>query len=97
MVLYVADTFESNPTLAQELKDRGVERIVAGGIQSDYCVRATCRGAVNAGFKVVLLQGAHSTYDDTERGKPAEEVEREIEEELRAIGVDIVPWEQWTF
>ncbi|KAJ5528331.1 hypothetical protein N7513_012490 [Penicillium frequentans] len=91
------DTFESNPSLADELKNQRVATIVAFGVQSEACVRATCRGAVNAGFAVVLLQGAHSTYDNTDTGESAEDIERAVEQELQSIGVQIVPWDQYTF
>lgn len=57
------DTFESNPDLAQRLRDLKIDRIVAFGIQSECCVLSTCRGALAAGFDVTLLSGAHSTYD----------------------------------
>lgn len=53
----------------------------------------TCKGALAAGFKVTLLKGAHSTYDSN--GKQAELIERAVEEELGAKGVDIVEWEKW--
>jgi len=88
-----ADTFESNPQLAEQLRAEGVERIVAFGIQSEYCVRATSKGALAAGFKVVVLKGAHSTYDEGE--ETAEEIERNIEGELMAQGANIVAWEDW--
>ncbi|KAL2871691.1 cysteine hydrolase family protein [Aspergillus lucknowensis] len=91
------DTFDSNPDLAARLKAQGVKRIVAFGIQSDFCVGATCRGAVSAGFEVVLLQGAHSTYDDKKSGRSALDIEREVEGELEAIGVRVVPWEGFEF
>ncbi|KAJ5618257.1 hypothetical protein N7528_006900 [Penicillium herquei] len=91
------DTFESNPTLANDLKTRGVTTIVAFGVQSECCVRATTRGAISAGFEVALLQGAHSTYDNEKTGKSAEEIERDVEEELQAIGVQVVPWDQYEF
>ncbi|KAJ5729636.1 uncharacterized protein N7483_004144 [Penicillium malachiteum] len=91
------DTFESNPTLANDLKARGVTTIVAFGVQSECCVRATSRGAISAGFEVVLLQGAHSTYHNQETGKSAEEIESEIEEELQAIGVQVIPWDKYEF
>lgn len=71
--------------------------VVAFGIQSEQCVRATCRGAVNAGFEVVLLQGAHSTYDNADTGESAEDIEKSVDQELRSIGVQIVPWDQYTF
>ncbi|TQV95686.1 isochorismatase hydrolase [Cordyceps javanica] len=91
------DTFESNPDLADKLKDAGVDHIVAFGLQSEYCVGSTCKGALAAGFRVSLLQGAHSTYDGD--GKTASEIEKDIEEMLASRGADIVPWEsavsQW--
>jgi len=93
----IGDTFESNPSLATELKNQGVATIVAFGVQSEQCVRATCRGAVNAGFAVVLLQGAHSTYDNADTGQSAEDIEKAVEQELQSIGVQIVPWDQYDF
>ena len=67
-------------------------KIVALGIQSDYCVRATCKGALAAGFEVTVLRGAHSTYDAG--GKRAEDIEREVEGELEVAGARVVPWEE---
>lgn len=61
------------------------------GIQSDACVVGTSKGALEAGFKVTVLQGAHSTYDTD--SKTAVEIERSIEQELRQKGADVVPWE----
>ncbi|KKK18359.1 hypothetical protein ARAM_006805 [Aspergillus rambellii] len=92
-----ANTFESNPSLAATLKSQGVRKIVAFGIQSDKCVRATCRGAVNAGFEVVLLRGAHSTYDNKQTGQSAKEVETEVERQLSTLGVKVVPWDTYKF
>jgi nicotinamidase-related amidase len=89
------DTFESNPNLAAQLKSEGVESIVAVGIQSDACVRATSKGAIAAGFAVTLLSGAHSTYDI--KTKKAEEIEKEIEEELKGEGVVVVDWSDYKF
>ncbi|KAJ6014291.1 hypothetical protein N7540_008882 [Penicillium herquei] len=91
------DAFESNSTLANDLKTRGVTTIIAFGVQSECCVRATSRGAISAGFEVVLLQGAHSTYHNEKIGKRAEEIEREVEQELQEIGVQVIPWDQYEF
>lgn len=90
---YIGDTFGSNQQLAGELKAEGIEEIVAFGIQSECCVQSTCEGALAAGFKVVLLQGAHSTYDMGSR--KAEEIEREVEEKLRKEGAEVIPWNIW--
>ncbi|KAF2821295.1 Isochorismatase hydrolase [Ophiobolus disseminans] len=89
----VRDAFESNPQLAVELRNEGVETIVAFGIQSECCVLSTCRGALAAGFNVVLLQGAHSTYDID--GKTAGAIEGEVEAQLVTTGAEVVPWELW--
>ncbi|POS81195.1 hypothetical protein DHEL01_v200406 [Diaporthe helianthi] len=85
------NTFESNPDLVDELKGEGITEIVAFGIQSECCVAATSRGALEAGFKVTVLRGAHSTYDTD--SKSAVDIEREIEQQLRDKGADVVPWE----
>src|SRR5438132_126188 len=85
------DTFESNPHLAEMLKRKGVEHIYAFGIQSERCVESTCIGALNSGFRVTLLRGAHSTYDVD--GKSAAEVEREVEHRLEERGAQVMDWE----
>ncbi|KAI7782701.1 hypothetical protein LA080_013037 [Diaporthe eres] len=84
-------TFESNPDLADRLKAEDITEIVTFGIQSECCVVSTSKGAVEAGFKVTILQGAHSTYDTD--SKSAVEIERDIEQQLRDKGADVVPWE----
>jgi nicotinamidase-related amidase len=66
---------------------------VTFGVQSDYCVRATSKGALAAGFDVTLLQGAHSTYDMED--KSARVIENDIDEELGKLGAKLLPWEQW--
>lgn len=91
------NTFESNPHLADKLKDNGVDHIIAFGLQSEYCVGETCKGALAAGFQVSLLQGAHSTYDG--KDKKAADIEKEIEDIVVSRGAKLVPWEsavaQW--
>ncbi|KAJ4247719.1 hypothetical protein NW762_012927 [Fusarium torreyae] len=85
------DAFKSNSGLADQMRSEGIEHIVAFGIQSECCVVSTCKGALEAGFRVTLLQGAHSTYDT--EGKTALEIELEVESELKALGASVVPWE----
>lgn len=58
-------------------------------------MRETALGALGAGFRVVLLSGAHSTYDDTRSGKSAMDIEQEVETELTGKGAVLVPWEKW--
>ncbi|KAH8884367.1 Isochorismatase hydrolase [Thozetella sp. PMI_491] len=89
--------FDSNPDLADRLRAAGVSEIVALGIQSDCCVQATCNGALDKGFGVTVLAGAHSTYDF--EGKTAAEIEKAVEDGLAARGAKILKWEdaaaQW--
>lgn len=87
----VADTFESNPELAEQLKAQDISEVIVFGIQSELCVASTSRGALKAGFKVTLLQGAHATYDQAP--KSAADIEEEVEQALRQEGVDVIPWD----
>lgn len=54
---------------------------------------STCRGALAAGFDVILLKGAHSTYDMDD--KTAGDIEGEVESQLERAGAKVVPWESW--
>lgn len=49
--------------MGEELEVRGVTRIVIAGLQSDYCIRETTRGALSRGLQVTLVSDGHSTYD----------------------------------
>jgi nicotinamidase/pyrazinamidase len=70
---------DSGVKLVDLLRQRGIERILVGGLATDYCVKHTVLDGLKEGFKVVLL--ANSV-----RGvnlKPGDS-ERAIEEMLRA-------------
>jgi nicotinamidase/pyrazinamidase len=49
--------------LEHMLRERGVERLVIGGLATDYCVRATAFDAINLGFEVVVLEDAIAAVD----------------------------------
>ena len=83
------DAFESpgNEDLAEKLKGLGIGRwVYVCGIQSEYCVLSTIKGLLRAGFgggrdsNIVLVEGAHSTYDG--EGKTAVEIEEEVQREV---------------
>jgi nicotinamidase-related amidase len=57
------DSFD-NTGLQSLLQERGVERLVVCGLQTDCCVNATVRGAAALGYEVVLAADAHSTVDN---------------------------------
>jgi nicotinamidase-related amidase len=98
---WIGCTFESNPDLADQLRAQGVHTVVICGIQTEWCVRATSLGALRAQFNVVLLQGAHSTYNDPETGKSATQWEHDVEEELQSVKtkpevkLSLTPWGEW--
>ena len=69
--------------------------VIVVGMQSDYCVRATCSAALDRGNEVILIKGAHATFDRNEIWNggsvtEAHAVEEEIEAELEEAGVIIL-------
>ncbi|SRR6266545_265547 len=69
--------------------------IVVAGFQTDYSIRATCSAALGRGNEVLLIKGAHATYDRIEvlHGggiTPANRIEAEIEAELEEAGVHLL-------
>lgn len=62
------NVFESNSELASELAQQGIDSVELIGMQSEYCVQASARGAKAAGFKVYLQPELHATFHD---GTPA--------------------------
>lgn len=66
--------------------------IVVVGMQTDYCVRATCSAALGRGNEVLLIKGAHATYDGMQAWNggikiPASKIEADTEAELEEAGV----------
>ena len=59
---FQAQTAEGE-TLADALRERGVQRLFIGGLATDYCVKATTLDAVNAGFEVVVLEDSVKGID----------------------------------
>jgi len=58
----VGDAF-AETTLADWLRERDVDEVILLGAQTDECVHATCRGALERGFAVTIVADAHSTVD----------------------------------
>lgn len=49
--------------LEQRMRDAGVHRVFVGGLATDYCVLATVKDAVKAGFEVLVLGDATRAVD----------------------------------
>ncbi len=81
-----ADTFETNPDLADRLRAAGIDEIEMIGCQSENCVRATLITARAEGFKVTLPVGLHGTYNqEASKGEPGltgAEISAKIQQEF---------------
>ena len=64
--------------LREELEKRNVGILAMTGLVTHGCVKATCLGAMDEGYKVVLVSNGHSSYS-----KDADQL---IEKWNRAIG-----------
>jgi len=91
---HVIDKVKNNAFTSVALGELIAEdaEIVVVGMQSDFCVRATCSSALGRGNDVLLIKGAHATYDRLEvlHGggyTKAKQIESEIEAELEEAGV----------
>lgn len=78
------NVFESNPTLADELKAAGFDELEMIGLQSELCVTESTKGALAAGFKVVLPVGMHATMNA--ENMTALEIRAAVQSDLEAIG-----------
>ncbi len=74
---------EAATELEPILRDRSIERVVACGLATDYCVNATALDALRLGFEVVVLERAVAAVNL----EPQDGV-RALSE-LRAAGVQI--------
>jgi nicotinamidase-related amidase len=50
-------------SLQAELDRLDVKRLIVCGLQTEFCVDATCRAALSRGFEVVLASDGHGTAD----------------------------------
>jgi nicotinamidase-related amidase len=60
-----------NTSLQGELDRLGVTRLIVCGLQTEFCVDATCRAAFSRGFEVVLASDGHTTTDAVVRAEVA--------------------------
>ena len=72
--------------LADELAGRGVGRVVVTGLVSHGCVRATCLGAFERGFEVLLVSDGHSSYS-----RDAEQQAQACNRQVADAGAEVLP------
>lgn len=77
--------------LKQLLDDEDVQHLVVCGLQSDFCVNATTRRALELGYLVTLVADAHSTMDNG--GRSAAQISADHNRAFAAIGprIEVVP------
>ncbi|GAB2509531.1 isochorismatase family protein [Nocardiopsis aegyptia] len=78
----------SVPGLAASLNGFGVRTLVVAGFQSEFCIDATSRAALDEGYDVVLAAGAHATYPGS---SGAHDTAAAVERELQAYGIKVSP------
>lgn len=49
--------------LLEKLKAAGIEEVVIGGMQTEFCVDTAVRGAFERGIGVTLIADGHTTFD----------------------------------
>lgn len=82
------DVFESQPALADFLRQHDITDVELIGLQSEMCVRSSTLGARAAGFTAAPMPGLHGTYpegffDSTgPNGKSASEISAAVDREF---------------
>jgi nicotinamidase-related amidase len=51
-------------TLGQELESRKIKKLVATGLLTNGCVKATCIAAQKLGYEVILVRDGHSNFNE---------------------------------
>jgi nicotinamidase-related amidase len=84
----VGDAF-SNPALAAWVADQKAGGVILAGAQTDECVAATTRGALDRGLKVIVVADAHSTWGYG--GETADQIIARYNLSFAEAGAAVVP------
>jgi nicotinamidase-related amidase len=61
--------------------------LVVAGMQSEFCIRETALSALRRGYQVIVVRGAHATYDGE---IPARDTSAAVEAELAEAGASVL-------
>lgn len=50
--------------LREYLQEKGVERLIVCGMQTDFCIDATIKCGFEHGFEIIVPRGGHTTFDN---------------------------------
>ena len=78
------NAFEAT-NLRGELKERGIDTLVVTGLVTHGCVKATCLGALEEGYRVRLVSDGHSSYS-----KDAPQLIHKWNTELSRKGAELI-------
>lgn len=73
----------------------GIDHLIIAGMQTEYCVDTACRAAAALGYKVSLVEDAHTTFDS--KALPAERIVAHHNNTLRGAFVELVTSDKVTF
>ncbi len=85
------NAFEDTP-LDEMLRALHVDTVVVAGLVTHGCVKATCIGAQEAGFNVILVQDGHSSFS-----KDAADLIEKWNEKLSARQIELQSTAEITF
>jgi len=85
------NAFEDTP-LEEMLQARNVSTVVVTGMVTHGCVKATCLGARELGYRVILVKDAHSSYSKD----AARQIEK-VHQALSAEGAELQAAAEITF
>ena len=71
--------------LQSELEVRGIQNLLITGLVTPGCIKATCLGGLERGYRVFLVEDGHSNYN-----QEAAAVIEKCQKELELAGVEIV-------
>lgn len=79
----------NNTRLKTELEKYNIDSLIITGLVSQGCVRATCIGAKELGYNVILIEDGHSNYN-----KDANKIIKEVNCEMKKAEIYIVKTDQ---
>jgi len=50
--------------LKKYLENKGIDTIILVGLQTEYCIDATCKNAFEFGYNVIIPEETNTTFDN---------------------------------
>jgi nicotinamidase-related amidase len=86
---HVVDKYESDAFAGTSLPDLvpASATVIVAGMQSEFCIKETALSALRRSYPVIVVRGAHATYDGD---IPARDTSDAVEAELAEAGASVV-------